>query len=87
MNYNLSMYKAINEGTIHSLKVMTPDKMIIISELFISFLTYAYVMGAQKNCLIETVLLSTHSISSTQALRKLYEKKLKIFTQNICTVG
>ena len=34
-------------------------KILIFS--YLSVLTY--VLGAQKNCLIETVLLSTHNIS------------------------
>ena len=32
----------------------------------------AYILGAQKNCLIETVLLSTHNVSFCLEIGKLF---------------
>ena len=44
---------------------------------------YRYVLGTYKNCLIETVLLSTHSISFDRKLRrfrKFLNVKFEIFS-------
>ena len=43
----------------------------MIKLLFVSYPSVkAYILGAQKNCLIETVLLSTHNMCFGPEIRK-----------------